>query len=91
MKDDVSVRARFEVRFDRDDEAIRHSKELAASFRQRHVNTGPGLVILVLDQSGRKIHEEIVYSDGQAQTIHVPAYELIERREKAGITLAQCA
>jgi hypothetical protein len=52
------------VRFVLDDEAINHSKELAASLRFRHFNNHPGLTIAVLDQSGRKIHDEIVYPEG---------------------------
>jgi hypothetical protein len=68
VKDRVSVRSRFEVPFAFDDEAIQHSKDLAARFRQRHVHDEPGLMISVLDQSGRKIHEEFVYPDGQARS-----------------------
>jgi hypothetical protein len=65
VKDAESTLNRFEVRFALDDEAIRHSKELAASLRFRHFNNHPGLTIAVLDQSSRTIHEEVVYPEDQ--------------------------
>jgi hypothetical protein len=52
---------RFEVRFAYDDEAIRHSQELAANLRHRHFAGEKGLIIEVLDKSCRKIHGEIVH------------------------------
>ena len=55
---------RFEVRFALDHEAVEHSKQLAASLRHRHFNNHPGLTIVVLDQSSRTIHEEVVYPEG---------------------------
>jgi hypothetical protein len=61
VKSDVSDLARFENRFAVDVEAVQHSKDLAASLRQRHFNNVPGLVISVLDQTGREIHRELVY------------------------------
>ncbi|MBR1124530.1 hypothetical protein JQ628_23600 [Bradyrhizobium lablabi] len=54
---------RFNVRFAHDGEAVQHSKELAAMLRHRHFNSQPGLVIVVLDRSSGKIHEEMVYPD----------------------------
>src|SRR5262245_34421368 len=51
----------FEVRFAVDDEAVRHSKELASELRQRHFLNQPGLMFVVLDPSGRELHEEPVY------------------------------
>jgi hypothetical protein len=68
VKDAVRTINRFEVRFALDGEAIQHSKELAASLRLRHFNNHPGLTIVVLDQSGRKIHEEVVYPEDQQRT-----------------------
>jgi hypothetical protein len=65
VKDATRTINRFEVRFVLDDEAINHSKELAASLRFRHFKNHPGLTIAVLDQSGRKIHDEIVYPEGE--------------------------
>jgi hypothetical protein len=59
---------RFEVRFVLDDEAIQHSKELAATIRHRHFNNHPGLLIEVLDASSRKIHAEIVYRESEQGT-----------------------
>ena len=61
VKDAVRVLHRFELRFLDDSEAIQHSKELAAMFRQRRVpDEHGGLAITVLDQSNRKIHEETI-------------------------------
>ena len=65
VKAAVGTLNRFEVRFALDNEAIQHSKELAASLRLRHFNSHPGLTIVVLDQSGRKIHEQLVYPEHQ--------------------------
>jgi hypothetical protein len=65
VKDAVRTLNRFEVRFALDNEAIQHSKEFAASLRLRHFNSHPGLTIVVLDQSGRKIHEQLVYPEHQ--------------------------
>lgn len=59
---------RFEVRFAADAEAIQHSKELAATLRHRHFPFQRGLMIAVLDQSSREIHEEVVYPDGEQRT-----------------------
>jgi hypothetical protein len=56
---------RFDVRFALDHEAIQHAKEFAASLRRRHFNNHPGLMIEVIDPSSRKIHEEIIYPDGE--------------------------
>jgi hypothetical protein len=58
---------RFEVRFASDDEAIQHSKELAASLRQRHFPNRRDLLITVLDQANRKIYGELVYPEGGDQ------------------------
>jgi hypothetical protein len=58
----------FEVRFVLDGEAIQHSKELAAQLRHRRFPKNVGLIIVVLDQSGRKIHEEVVYPEGEQRT-----------------------
>ena len=66
VKDDVALHNRFEAKFVSDEEAIMHSKELAAGCRQRHIQFGPGLIVAVLDPSGRKIHEELVYPVGAA-------------------------
>jgi hypothetical protein len=63
VKDAERTLNRFEVRFALDDEAITHSKELAASLRLRHFNNHPGLTIVVLDPSSRKIHEQLVYPE----------------------------
>jgi hypothetical protein len=61
VADAVRALHRFELRFPDDNEAIQHSKELAAMFRQRRVPDDHGrLAITVLDQSNRKIHEETV-------------------------------
>jgi hypothetical protein len=57
VKDAVRTINRFEVRFALDGEAIQHSKELAATLRYRNFYQR-SLIIEVLDQSGRKIHEE---------------------------------
>lgn len=57
VADAVRALHRFELRFPDDNEAIQHSKELAAMFRQRCVpDDHGGLAITVLDQSNRKIH-----------------------------------
>lgn len=60
VKDKVSARARLENRYALDIEAIEHSKDLAARLRQRPFNSEPGLVISVLDETGREIHREFV-------------------------------
>ena len=59
---------RFEALFAADAEAIQHSTDLAAMLRLRHFPIQLGLMIAVLDQSGRKIHEEVVYPDGEQGT-----------------------
>jgi len=64
---DGSVRSRFEVPFVFDDEAIQHSKGLAARIRM-HAPTEPGLVISVLDQSGKQLHQECVYPKGEVRS-----------------------
>jgi hypothetical protein len=56
LKDASRTVKRFEVRFVLDDEAIQHGKELAAQ------------LIAVLDQSGRKIHDEPIYPDDEQGT-----------------------
>jgi hypothetical protein len=61
VKVGVSDLARFEAWFPSDNEAIQHSRELAARLRQRHFNNQPGLMISVLEKSGREIHREDVY------------------------------
>jgi hypothetical protein len=61
------LRQRFELPFEFDDEAIQHSKDLAARFLQRLVHNEPGLLILVLVQSGREIHRELVYPTRKQQ------------------------
>jgi len=66
-KDPVRTINRFEVRFALDGEAIQHSKELAATLRHRNFYQR-SLIIEVLDQSGRKIHEEVVYPEDQQRT-----------------------
>jgi len=48
-----------------DGEAIEHSNQLATSLTRRHFNNHSGLTIVVLDQSSRTIHEEVVYPEGQ--------------------------
>ncbi|KRR07227.1 hypothetical protein CQ12_00005 [Bradyrhizobium jicamae] len=63
VKWDASDLAQFKERFASDDEAIQHSRDLAARLRQRHFNNQPGLVISVLDQSGLEIHREDVYPE----------------------------
>jgi hypothetical protein len=55
------------MRFVLDDEAIQHSKALAAQIRHRHYPNQRGLTITVLDQAGRKLHDEPIYS-GDEQT-----------------------
>ena len=67
VKAAVDTLNRFELRFAFDEEAIKHSKELAASLRRRHFNNHPGLTIAVLDQSGRTIHEEVVYPEDKQE------------------------
>jgi hypothetical protein len=64
VKDAVRTFNRFEVRFALDGEAIQHSKELAANFRLRKYYQR-GLIITVLDQANRKIHEEFVYPEDE--------------------------
>ena len=69
VKDAVRVLHRFELRFEDDNEAIQHSKELAAMLQLRYVpNDQGGLAITVLDQSNREIHKEAVYPPGQQPT-----------------------
>jgi hypothetical protein len=68
VKDAERTLNRFEVRFERDDEAIRHGGELAAQLRLRHFPNQPGLIIEVLDQSSRKIHEQPVYPEDDQRT-----------------------
>jgi hypothetical protein len=68
VKDAVRTLNRFEVRFALDREAIDHSKELAAQLRRRHYPDQPGLIIVVLDRSGRKIHDEPVYPENEQRT-----------------------
>lgn len=58
---------RFEVRFASDDEAIEHSRLLAASLRHRHFQNQPGLIISVVGQANRQIHVEPVYPDEDRQ------------------------
>jgi hypothetical protein len=65
VKDATRTINRFDVRFALDQEAVEHSKQLAASLRHRHFNNYLGLTIVVLDQSSRTIHEEVVYPEGQ--------------------------
>ena len=59
---------RFEVRFVLDGETIGDSKQLAASLRHRHFPNKQGLKIEVIDKSGQKIHEEVVYPDDEQRT-----------------------
>lgn len=63
---DVAPRTlnRLECFFATDAEGIQHSKELAAPLQHRHFT----LMIAVLDQSSRKIHEEVVYPEGEQRT-----------------------
>jgi hypothetical protein len=68
LKDASRTVKRFEVRFVLDDEAIQHGKELAAQLRHRHFPNQRGLMIAVLDQSGRKIHDEPIYPDDEQGT-----------------------
>ena len=68
VKDASRTVNRFEVRFVLDDKAIQHSKELAAQVRHRHFPNQRGLMITVLDQSGRKIHDELIYPDDEQGT-----------------------
>ena len=68
VTDAVRSLHRFELRFPDDNEAIQHSKELAAMFRQRQFpDDHGGLAITVLDRSNRKIHEETVEPPGPKQ------------------------
>jgi hypothetical protein len=60
VSDGVSTRARFEVPFGSDDEAIQHSQHLAGRLRLIRTRIEPGVVISVLNQSGREIHRELV-------------------------------
>ncbi|WP_130227750.1 hypothetical protein [Bradyrhizobium sp. Leo121] len=60
VKGAVSDLARFEVRFTSDDEAIQHCRDLAARLRQRRFNNEAGLLISVLNETGREIHWELV-------------------------------
>jgi hypothetical protein len=53
VKDATRTINRFEVRFALDQEAVEHSKQLAASLRHRDFNNHLGLTIVVLDQSSR--------------------------------------
>ena len=55
------------AKFVLDGEAIQHSKELASTLRYRNFYQR-SLVIEVLEQSGRKIHEEVVYPKDELRT-----------------------
>ena len=61
VKGNASNLARLEEHFKSDDEAIQHSRDLAARLRQHHYNNQPGLLISVLEKSGREMHREDVY------------------------------
>jgi len=61
VKDGVPVRDRVGTPFRRNSEAIEHSKELAARLRKERPGSEPGLIVSVLDQSGREIHQEVVH------------------------------
>jgi hypothetical protein len=60
VNDGISTRARFEVPFASDDQAIQHSKDLAGRLRLIRTRIEPGVVISVLNQAGREIHRELV-------------------------------
>ena len=61
MKDGVPVRDRIGMQFSLNSQAIEHSKDLAAQFRQQRIHEEPDLVICVVDESGREIHRELVH------------------------------
>jgi hypothetical protein len=61
MKDGVPTRDRVGMQFTLNSQAIEHSKDLAARFRQERIHEEPDLVICVLDESGREIHRELVH------------------------------
>ena len=61
VKDGVPIRDRVGMQFKRNSEAIAHSKELAARLRRERPRSDPGLIVSVLDQSGREIHQEMVH------------------------------
>ena len=62
VKDGVPIRDRVGMQFKRNSEAIAHSKEVAARLRQARTRSNePGLIVSVLDESGREIHQEVVH------------------------------
>src|SRR5215475_3030829 len=76
VKDAVRALHRFELRFEDDNEAVQHSKELAAKLQQRRVSYDQGgLTIAVLDQSNRRIHEETVYPPGQQTNLTTDGHQ----------------
>ena len=61
-KDGVPVRDRSGLAFADQSAAIEHSKELAAKVRTESPGGNRDLYIAVMDENGREIHRERVYS-----------------------------
>jgi len=62
MKDGVPVRDKAGVELASDGAAIVHSKQLANKMRQEKPAGNPDLTIVVIDESGREVHREQIYS-----------------------------
>ncbi len=62
MKDGVPVRDKAGLELVSDGAAIEHSKQLAGKVRMAKPTGHPDLRIIVIDENGREVHREQVYS-----------------------------
>ncbi|MCW2154326.1 UNVERIFIED_ORG: hypothetical protein M2215_000338 [Bradyrhizobium japonicum] len=62
MKDGVPARDKSGLEFGSDGAAIAHSKSLAEDVRTKRPGGHPDLRIVVIDENGREVHREPVYS-----------------------------
>jgi hypothetical protein len=62
MKDGVPARDKSGLEFGSDGAAIAHSKSLAEDVRTKRPGGHPDLRIVVIDENGREVHRESVYS-----------------------------
>jgi len=61
LKDGVPVRDKSGLKLVSDGAAIAHSKSLADTVRKQTPDGNRDLRIVVIDESGREVHEEQVY------------------------------
>ena len=67
LRDGLPTRDRKGIEFSTAAAAIEHSKELARRLRSERRLRDPGLVIIVIDESGSEVHRELVHADTESQ------------------------